>query len=314
MKHALWAAFAMAATIALPTFAAPADQGQGQAVVTVLPKDSSLTGLAIQPQNLELKVDGKSSNVTKLAAARNPDSPLELVLLIDGGARASLGTQLTDIAGFIKEIPNNTRIAIAYMENGRAALAGPLSSDPQQILKGLRLPAGPPGTNASPYFCLSDLAKNWPSHDNNARREVLMITDGVDYYNRRYDPEDPYVQSAIEDSVRAGLVVYSFYWLDRGRLDRTEYENNAGQNLLLEVTQATGGNSYWEGSGNPVSFDPYFHDLRHRFQNQVKVAFSAELKGKPQTTRFSVKLHGIDGKVVAPQQVFIHPAGSAAGE
>jgi len=313
MKSKLAAVLAVL-LLTLPSLAAAAAPGQGQAVVTVLPKDSNLAGLNIQPQNLELKVDGKSSNVTNLAAARNPESPLELVLLIDGGARASLGTQLTDIAGFIKEIPKNAKIAIAYMENGRAALAGPLSSDPQQILKGLHLAAGPPGTNASPYFCLSDLAKNWPSHDQNARREVLMITDGVDYYNRRYDPEDPYVQSAIEDSIRSGLVVYSFYWLNRGRLDQTGYENNAGQNLLQQVTQATGGNSYWEGSGNPVSFDPYFRDLRHRFQNQVKIAFSAELKGKPQITRFSVKLHGIDAKVIAPQQVLVTRGGASSGE
>lgn len=176
------------------------------------------------------------------------------------------------------------------------------------------MPAGAPGTSSSPYFCLSDLAKNWPSHDPSARREVVLITDGVDYFNLRYDPQDPYVQAAIKDSIRSGLVVYSFYWMNRGRIDQSAYENNSGQSLLQEVTQATGGYSYWEGTGNPVSFDPFFRDLRRRFQNQYKVAFSSELKGKPQIERFSVKLQGIDAKVSAPQQVLVNRGTSTAGE
>ena len=301
-------------SLALPAFSASAEPGHGQAVVTLLPKNDQAPPLSIQSQNLQLKVDGKSSSITDLAPAKGPNSPLELVVLMDSSARSSLGTQLNDIAAFVKEMPNNTKIALGYMENGRAALSGPFTSDPQQVLNGLHLPAGAPGTNGSPYFCLSDLAKNWPSHDSTARREVVLITDGVDEFNLRYDPNDPYVQSAIEDSIRSGLVVYSFYWANRGRVDNSAYENNAGQSLLQEVTQATGGNSYWEGSGNPVSFDPFFHDLRRRFQNQYRVAFSSELKGKPQIQRFSVKLQGIDAKVYAPQQVLVTRGGSAAGE
>ena len=144
---------------------------------------------------------------------------MELVLLIDGGARTSLGTQFNEVETFVKEMPPNTRMAIAYMDNGRAAFSSQLSSNAADVLKGLHLSAGFPGSNASPYFCLSDLAKNWPSHDRTARRAVLMITDGVDNYERRYDPDDPYVDAAINDSVRAGMIVYSIYWKDMGRFE-----------------------------------------------------------------------------------------------
>jgi len=299
---------------ALPAFAAPTEPGQGQAIVTLLPKNPTLAGLNLQPQNLQIKVDGKASTITNLASAKGPGSPLELVVLMDSSARTSLGTQLNDIAAFVKEMPNNTRIAIGYMENGRAALTGPLSSNSTQVLNDLHLPAGAPGTNGSPYFCLSDLAKSWPSHDASARREVLLITDGVDEFNLRYDPNDPYVQAAIEDSIRSGLVVYSFYWKNRGRLDQSGYENNAGQSLLQEVTQATGGYSYWEGTGEPVSFDPFFRDLRQRLQNQYKLTFNAPFNGKPQVKEFGLKLQGIDAKVSAPKEVFVNRGGSAAGE
>jgi hypothetical protein len=312
MKATRFAALAAAAvfSVAAPAFAAV--QGHGQAVVTLIPKGSESS--AIQLQNLELKVDGKQSNITHLAPAKGPNSPLELVILVDGSARSSLGTQLGDIGGFVKEMPNNAKIAIAYMQNGRAALTGPLSSDPTAVLRGLHLPGGGSGTSASPYFCLSDLAKNWPSQDPSARREVVMITDGVDYYNPRFDPNDPYVQAAINDSIRSGLVVYSFYWLNRGPIDRSEYENNAGQSLLSELTQATGGSSYWQGSGNPVSFGPFFKDLRQRLQNQYKISFTSALKDKPELQRFSLKVDGAGAKIYAPQQVFVTRMGNATGE
>lgn len=298
----------------MPALSAPAlAQGQGQAVVTVLPKDNEAP-VNIQARDLRLKVGGKDASVTGLAAARGANSPLELVLLIDSGARASLGTQMGEIQNFVKEMPADASMTIGYMQNGRAALSGPLSREPAQVLNGLHLPSGVPFGSASPYFCLSDLAKHWPSNNPKARREVVMITDGVDYYNLRYDPNDPYLQAAIEDSVRARINVYSIYWVNQGRIDKTWYESNAGQNLLSEVTQATGGKSYWEGIGNPVSFQPYFKELRRRFQNQYRITFTAELKGKAEVKKFEVKASGISAKLEAPQQVFVSGSNPSSGE
>ena len=154
--------------------------GHGRAVVTALPAHPTDPPVSIAAQQLKLKVNGKDATVTGWTQLRESNSPVELVLLIDGSARTNLGGQFSAITGFVNEIPTNTKIAIAYMEEGRAAMAGPLSSDPAQVLQGLRMPAGMAGSNGSPYFRLSDLAKNWPSRDGMARREVVMITDGVD--------------------------------------------------------------------------------------------------------------------------------------
>ena len=289
-------------------------QGQGHAVITVLPAHAGEELANVNAQDVRLKVNGKESTVTNWTPQRGPNSRLELILLIDGSARTSLGQQFSDIQSFVKEMPANAKFTIGYMDNGRAALAGPLSSDAGQVLRGLHLSAGSPGSNASPYFCLSDLAKNWPSKDPTARREVVMITDGVDNYDRRFDPDDPYVQSAISDSIRAGLVVYSIYWQDQGRLDSSAYASNAGQSLLLEVTQATGGNGYWEGLGNPVSMQPFFNDLRRRLRNQYTVSFTSPLKGKPEVASMKLELHVPSAKVEAPQRVFVSRATNVTGE
>lgn len=289
-------------------------QGNGEAVITILPAQSGENVANVSQQDIKIKVNGKESSVTRWTPLRGPASPVELVILIDGSARSSLGEQFNDISTFVKEMPADAKIALAYMENGRAAMAGPLSSDGAQVLQGLHLSNGFAGSNGSPYFCLSDLAKNWPSKDTSARREVVMITDGVDNYQRRYDPDDPYVEAAIQDSVRAGLVVHSIYWHDVGRANSSEYETGAGQNLLLQVSQATGGKSYWEGTGNPVTFGPYFTDLRRRLRNQYSLGFSAPLKGKPEVLSLKLDLHVPSAKVESPQWVYVGRTAGGAGE
>jgi hypothetical protein len=281
---------------------------QGQAVLTVLPKGGDGTPLA--PGNLHIKVNGKPAEITALTAFHGSADPIELVILIDGSARSSLGGQLSELVHFIRETPSGTRIAVAYMQNGQALLATPLTDDPAQAERGVHLPAGSAGSSASPYFCLSDLAKHWPSNNPQARREVLMITDGVDPYNQRLDPQDPYVQTAIDDAVRARLIVDSIYWTSRGSADSTASASYTGQSLLNIVSEETGGKSFWQGSGNPVDFDSYFVDLRHRLHNQYLLTFTAPLHGNDKTAIASLDLKaiGATARIEAPKRVMLRPA------
>ena len=293
-----------------PALAQGADSATLQTVITAVGKNNE-NPAPLRQQDLQVQVGGKSMPVTDLVPLRGDRAGLELVILIDGSARTSIGSQLADIESFVKSLPPTTSVGIAYMENGRAVFSQPLTADKATALKALRLPGGSPGSNASPYFCLSDLAKHWPSTNRENRREVVMITDGVDPYNLRFDPENPYVQAAIQDSIRAGVIVNSIYWHDRGRYDTGLYENNAGESLLEQVAQVTGGKAYWQGIGNPVSFAPFFGDLARRLQNQYELGFEAPAKSKPELTTLKVKLNEPDVKVEAPQRVMVAPGGIA---
>jgi len=308
-------AASMALLAAAPAFTHAEDQpGRGQAVVTILPSGNH-PAAAPQQQQISVKVNGKSTSVTGWQPLHGDNSPVELVVLIDGSARSSLGNQMSDIQHFVQGLPANTSVSIAYMMNGRAALSGPLTTDRAEALRGLHIPAGGvPGVSASPYFCLSDLAKHWPSNNPHARRQVVMVTDGVDYYDLRYDPDDPYLQAAIADSVRAKLTVYSIYWRNIGRLDNHMGPTNAGQNLLTQLTEATGGETHWQGYGNPVSLEPYLQDIERRLNNQYEVSFMAPFKDKPQVESFKFKLDAPGTRVAAPQQVLVMGSESAGGE
>jgi hypothetical protein len=279
--------------------------GQGRAVVTVFAKHSEVAPTVSQ-QDLSIKVNGKDSTVTGWTPFKGADDGLELVVLIDGGAR-NLGRQFEEITQFVQGLGPHTKIAVGYMENGRAAMAGPLTADHQRAMSELHLPAGP---SSNPYFSLSDLAQRWPSQDRKARREVVLVSDGVDPNNQRFDPDDPYVQSAINDSVRAGLLIYTICWRSRPESSENSMTANGGQSLMNELTEATGGNNYWIGTGNPVSFQPFFEDLMRRFANKYALDFTAPLDRKPAVETLKLKVVGLGLQVIAPQQVFVDRPGA----
>jgi hypothetical protein len=286
---------------ALPSVAQQADAVSAQTVVTVVPKVGEAP--ALQRQNLKVWADGKESAVTQWQPLRGDRAGLEFVILIDGSARSSIGLQLNDLEKFIQSLPPTALVGVAYMQNGQAAFAQNPTSDHALAAKAIRLTGGTPGSNASPYFCLSDLAKRWPSEDSKNRREVLMVTDGVDRYSPRYDPDDPYMQASITDSQKAGLIVYSIFFRDTGRFDNSYYETNAGQNLLSQVTQATGGTLYGQGLINPVSFQPFLADLSKRLENQYELGFAARPKPKEELVELKVKTDVSHVSIDAPQQV-----------
>jgi hypothetical protein len=230
---------------------------------------------------------------------------LELVILIDSGARTSLGRQMGEISKFVQSLPPTTEVAIAYMMNGRATFQQPFTTDKNLALHALHLPGGVPGSSASPYFCISDLARNWPSRNLNNRREVLAITDGIDPYEVRFDPEDPYVRAAIHDSIRAGVIVDALYWHDMGLASRIGFLATGGQSLLMLMTGDTGGRLYYQGLGNPVSFTPFLNDLGKRLENQYELGFAVPGKSKPELEPLKVKLEKPGVKLDAPRLVLV---------
>jgi hypothetical protein len=192
--------------------------------------------------------------VTDWIPAQGERAALEFFILIDDGASVSLGSQLEDIRQFINAQPATTKVGIAYMQNGTAKIVQDLTSDHPQAAKALRLPFGNPGVNSSPYFALQDLIKRWP--EGAARRQVLMVTDGTDHFWGS-SGQSPYVESAIADAQRAGIMVYAIYSPGAGHDAHSYWRTYWGQIYLSQVTDETGGESYYIGfSGAPVSFAP----------------------------------------------------------
>src|SRR6201996_9371258 len=183
------------------TASAPAQEtSTANAIVTAVPKKGEDVS-PIPQQSITAYENRKEQKLTGWVPLQGSRAGLQLVILLDDASRSTLGLQLKDLANFVTGLPPTTQVAIGYMRNGSAVMAQGFTTDHAQAAQTFRLPAGGAGINGSPYFCLSDLVKRWPQADSSLRREVIMVTDGVDRYSgRRFDPENPYVRSAINDA------------------------------------------------------------------------------------------------------------------
>jgi hypothetical protein len=249
-----------------------------RAVVTASSK-SAEGATTIPRQTMSVLENRKPQDVAGWVPLRGERSGLQLVVLLDDSARSNLGLQLSDIKTFLNGLAPTAQVAVGYMRNGTPNLVQNFTNDHALAAKALRLPAGTPGGNGSPYFCLSDLVKHWPGADRNVRREVIMVTDGVDRYSGEgFNPSNPYVQAATSDAQKAGVIVYSIYYRDAGRYDRGLLATDGGQNYLTLVSDATGGKVYLQGLGNPVSFAPFLSDIQRKLQNQYELTFISSAK------------------------------------
>jgi hypothetical protein len=260
-------------------------------------------------QSITLQENRKTQEVTGWVPLRGPRSGLQLVVLMDDSSGGNLGLQLNDLRAFLTALPPTTQVAIGYMRNGTPNLVQRFTNDHAQAAKALRLPSGQAGINGSPYFCLSDLVKHWPGGYSNVRREVIMVTDGVDRYSGgRFNPENPYVQAATTDAQKAGVIVYSIYYRGAGRADRNLVVSDGGQNYLTQVSGDTGGKVYLEGFGNPVSFAPFLSDIQRKLQNQYELTFVSS--AKPGLESIKVKTSQPNTSLQWPARV---PVGSGTG-
>ena len=219
----------------------------------------------VTQDDLTAEVNRKPASVEKWIPLRGEQAALQLYIVIDDGSDTDLGLQFPSLKSFINAQPPSTEVGLAYLRNGSAEIAAPPASDRTALEKKLRIPMGEPGIAASPYMGISDLTKKWPAVD--ARREVLLITSGVDPWEPA-NPENLYLEIAIRDAQRAGILVHSIAFPGAGHMGHSYWQANWGQNYLSELGDGTGGEAYWQGFGSPVSFDPYLKDLAQRLNNQ----------------------------------------------
>jgi hypothetical protein len=232
----------------------------------------------VMRDDVSIEVNKRPAQVEKWTPLRGDQASLELYIVIDDGEDSDLGNQFSSLKGFINAQPAATQIGLAYLRNGSANIVAPLTADHEVIAKALRLPLGQPGISASPYMGISDLVKKWPAAG--ARREVLLISNGVDPWSPPADPQNPYLQKAISDAQRGGILVHSIYYAGAGHSGHSYRLVNWGQNYLAELGDETGGEAYWQGFGSPVALDPYLKDLTGRLQNQYLLSLAPDdIKG-----------------------------------
>jgi hypothetical protein len=226
-------------------------------------------------------------------------SPLDLFILIDDAARASMASQFGDVREFIDSLPKTTSVGVGYMRNGTVHVAQNLTTDHRQAANALRIPLGSPGVYGSPYLSVIDLMKRWPDSSN--RREIVMITDGIDRlhgwpHHRGLGPTSPDVSSASAVAQRTGTIIHGIYTRGVGWRGSNYWQVTNGQNALAKLADETGGESFFLGFGEPVSFRPYLDRLQTSLDNRYRLEFNAMPGKKPglQNVKLTTEVAGVE--------------------
>jgi hypothetical protein len=298
---------AMALVAASPGISAPMPNTMGvptQIVITVRPTPPGSRPEILESGELSVLQSNTPAAVLGLQRLVGGLADMQLFVLLDDSTRSSsLGTQLPELKLFLASLPATTQVAVGYMRNGTFALAQAFTADHQKAVGALRLPVALPGENGSPYFALSDLAKHWPSKQSTDRRAVLMLTDGVDRYYGTAVVDDPYVDAAIHDTLKKGVMVYSIYLRGAGLYGRSDWETTVAQSRLIDVSEETGGYAYFLGFSDPVTISPFLNDFQDRLANQYQVTIAALNKKGVQPVKLRTEAPGL--KVQGPTHIYV---------
>jgi hypothetical protein len=232
----------------------------------------------IKRQDVLVKRGNERLQVTDWVPAQGKSAGLDLFILIDDASDPGLGSQFDDLRAFIVSQPSTTSVGVGYMRNTTVQIVQDPTTDHDSAARALRLPFGSTSAFGSPYYSVIDLMHRWPDSQN--RREVVMVTDGIDRTHsrvgfRRGLTVNPDVDLASSVAQRTGTMIHTIYAPGVGRLRRNYWEATNGQMNIARLSEQTGGESFYLGLQSAVSFQPYLSDLQKIFDNQYLVSFAA---------------------------------------
>ena len=223
------------------------------------------------------------------------DDNLFLAILIDDSIDPGAASNWNDLKEFIMAQPAPARVAVGYIRNNTAAMAQDFTTNREIAAKALRMPMGVAALGSSPYLGAMDLLKQWPQ--SGPRRSILLISSGVDYFRGRGSgPIYPDVDPLIQKAERQNTNIWTVYYPSAGHRGRSFYAVYHAQDNLSKLSGETGAESYYLGSGVPVSLKPFFDEIGLHLGDQylLKLAGSGGAKGKYESVKIKTELPGVE--------------------
>jgi VWFA-related protein len=261
-------------------------RGPGKPVtipVTIRVKDEA--GVKLEEgefQNIDLTIseDGDPQTIVSLRSI-GTNSPITLAVLIQEDLVPSVGNEIKDLANFIRGLPRGSRVMVGYLRTGSLQVRQKFTTDLEKAASALRPPVG--FASASPYNPYVEVIEALKRFEGVplGRRAILLVSDGLDI-SRGVDSSSPTqsvdLQRAVNESQRRGVAVYGFYAPTLVAASNPSLISNA-QSSLLRLSDETGGSAFFQGTGAPVSFQPFIRELDTSLQKQAALTFlSTHLK------------------------------------
>lgn len=290
------------ASTAIPLLAQQAAQGNPVSVtVTLEPRRGAMA--QVTATDLTVTEAGEKRPVTGFTPLGD-QAKTQILLLIDNSAGTSFNSQIPTLKSFVNSLPPSFDVGIAYMQNGMAAYARQFTSDHGDAANSIRVAMGPGGADVDPYGSLADAIKRWPDAGAQ-RKQVVMISSGIEGLGGGFISDNPYVMSGINAALKAGVTVYTIYSPSVGHFGHDYWRMTWGQNFLGELADQTGGENYWIGFGPPVSFQPFLNSILALQKSQFLLTFDARPEKKSGLQPLKVTVNHKDASIAYPAKVWV---------
>jgi VWFA-related protein len=296
--------------IAAPAFGQPqnitgnsgARGGPGRPVT--VPVSIRVKEEVVELQNIDLSVseDGEPQTIVSIRGM-GTNSPMTIAVLIQEDLVPSVGNEIKPLAEFIRNLPKNSRVMIGYLRTGTIQVKQKFTNDLEKAAGALRPPVGFASVSPyNPYVEVVEALKKFEAQPL-GRRAILLVSDGLDV-SRGVESSSPSqsldLQRAINESQRRGVAIYSFYAPSQTAAANPSLIANA-QSSLSRLSDETGGRAFFQGTGAPVSFEPFIRELDVSLQKQAALTFLS--------THLKKGFHRIEVKSSTPGVRVSYPSG-----
>lgn len=265
-----------------------------------MPEDREV--LEIQNIDLSVTEDGEPQTIISIRGI-GTNTPITLAVLIQDDLVPSVANEIKGLAEFIRGLPKGSRVMIGYLRTGSLQVRQKFTNDLEKAAKSLRAPSGTATAGPyNPYVEVVEALKKFESQPL-GRRAILLVSDGLDI-SRGVDSSGPTqsidLQRAVNESQRRGVAIYGFYAPTFAAASNRLLAGNA-QSSLLRLSNETGGLAFFQGTGVPVSFDPFLRELGISLQKQAALTFLS--------THLNKGFHRIEVKSATPGVRVSFPSG-----
>ena len=257
----------------------------------------------VELQNIDLSVSEDGEPQTIISIRGNANSLITIAVLIQEDLVPSVGTEIKALAEFIRKLPTGSRVMVGYLRTGTLQVKQKFTNDLEKAAGALRPPSGFASVGPyNPYVEVVEALKKFESQPQ-GRRAILLVSDGLDI-SRGVDSSSPTqsidLQRAINESQRRSVAIYGFYAPTQVAAANPSLVGNA-QSSLLRLSDETGGSAFFQGTGAPVSFEPFIRELDISLQKQAALTFLS--------THLKKGFHRIEVKSSTPGVRVSYPSG-----
>jgi len=256
----------------------------------------------VQAGNINVKEDRDEQVILSIRSVTN--TPLALAVLVQDDLSSNVNLQLDSLRKFIRALPQGSRVMVGYLRSGSLQTRQKFTEDLDKAASSLRIVTGSAALAPGNLYDQVDEALKRFDALPTGRRAVLLVSDGLDV-SRGAESSSPSqsidLDRAVLKAQRKGIAIYSFY--NGGSL--TENGNSMlvlnGQGSLNRLSEETGGRAFFQGASSPVSFDPFFRDLKAALNRQFALTYLS--------THFKKGYHKIEVTSTNPEVRIEHPKG-----